>query len=48
MAENFGERMARNWWRLPLEVLLLLFIDTVLLFASEDHMWSYYAGLIME
>jgi len=22
MAENFWERMARNWWRLPLVVLL--------------------------
>ena len=40
--------MALYWWRLPLVVLLLLFIDTVLLFASEDHIWSYYVGLIME
>lgn len=48
MTDNFWERMALYWWRLPLVVLLLLFIDTVLLFASEDHIWSYYVGLVME
>ena len=45
---QFWERMTRYWWRLPLVVLLLLFIDTMLLSASEDHIWPYYVGLVME
>ncbi len=48
MTDTFWERMTRYWWRLPLVVLLLLFIDTMLLSASEDHIWPYYVGLVME
>lgn len=46
--ENFWDRISRRLWQLPLVVLFFLFIDVVLLFASEEHIGFYYASLVME
>lgn len=45
---TFWERITRYWWQLSLIVLLVLFVDIALFFASNNHICFYYAGLVMD